>query len=106
MKAMTGVRLNRFLASSAIALLLCTGGTAFAGSAGGRDTSAATETTSSVSDQPAAASDIVTDPATEVAPGSAAESMPVEPSPADAAETADQPATAKPGAASGGDEVP
>jgi L,D-transpeptidase YcbB len=119
---MTGVRLDRFLASTAIALLLCAGGTAFAGS---QDTPAATETTSSISDQPAAASDTTANPAMEAAPGSAAESMPGEPSSANATEPADQPATAaeqpaakvpstaenppaspKPAAASGGDEVP
>jgi len=119
---MTGVRLNRFLASSAIALLLCAGGSAFAGSSTDQDTPAATETTSSVSDQPGTA----TDPAIDAAPGAAAESMPGERSPANAAEPVDQPATAaeqpaepkvpttaenppatpKPAAASGGDEVP
>src|SRR5580658_5845282 len=119
---MTGVRLDRFFASTAIALLLCAGGTAFAGSSGDQDTSAATETTSSVSDQPAAASD----PAMEAAPAPAADAIPGESSPASAAEPADQPATAaeqpgepkvpsaaetppaapKPAAASGGDEVP
>src|SRR5580700_6759547 len=87
---MTGVRLDRFFASTAIALLLCAGGTAFAGSSGDQDTSAATETTSSVSDQPAAASD----PAMEAAPAPAADAIPGESSPASAAEPADQPATA------------
>jgi L,D-transpeptidase YcbB len=119
---MTGVRLDRFLASTAIALLLCAGGTAFAGSSGDQDTPAATETTSSVSDQPAPASD----PAMEAAPASAADASPSESSAATAAEPADQPATTaeqpaepkvpsaaenppagpKPAAASGGDEVP
>jgi murein L,D-transpeptidase YcbB/YkuD len=119
---MTGVRLDRFLASTAIALLLCAGGTAFAGSSGDQETPAATETTSSVSDQPAPASD----PAMEAAPASAADASPSESSAATAAEPADQPATTaeqpaepkvpsaaenppagpKPAAASGGDEVP
>lgn len=70
---MTGVRLDRFLASTAIALLLCAGGAAWAGSSSG-DQDAATETTSSVSDQPAAvSSDTATDPATEAAPAPPAE---------------------------------
>src|ERR1700733_4075500 len=119
---MTGVRLDRFFALTAIALLLCAGGTAFAGSSGDQDTSAATETTSSVSDQPAAASD----PAMEAAPAPAADAIPGAPAPAGPPDPAAPPATAaeqpgepkvpsaaetppaapKPAAASGGDEVP
>ena len=123
---MTGVRFDRFFASTAIAVLLCAGGTAFAGSSGDQDTSAPTETTSSVSDQPAAATDTAADPAMQATPVSAADAIPSEPPPANAAEPAEQPATAaeqpalpkvpstaetspaspKPPAASGGDEVP
>jgi L,D-transpeptidase YcbB len=121
---MTGVRLDRFLASTAIALLLCAGGTAFAGS-GDQDT--ATDTTSSVAGQPAIPSDTAADPAMQAAPASAADSTASDPVPANAAEPSDQPATAAeqpgtqpkvpstaetppanptPAAASGGDEVP
>ena len=121
------VRLDRFLASTAIALLLCAGSAAWAGSSGDQDTPAATETTSPVADQPAASSEVVADPATDAAPASAAESTSAIPSSSTAAEPADQPATAaeqpaepkapttadtppadaKPAAAiGGGDEVP
>jgi murein L,D-transpeptidase YcbB/YkuD len=121
---MTGVRLDRFLASTAIALLLCAGGTAFAGS-GDQDT--ATDTTSSVAGQPASPSDTAADPAMQAAPAPAADSTVSDPAPANAAELSDQPATAAeqpgtqpkvpstaetppanptPAAASGGDEVP
>ncbi|HEY1746593.1 MAG TPA: L,D-transpeptidase family protein [Xanthobacteraceae bacterium] len=123
---MTGVRLDRFLASTAIALLLCAGGAAWAGSSSG-DQDAATETTSSVSDQPAAvSSDTATDPATEAAPAPPAESTSAIPSQAKTTEPADEPAAATeqpaepkapaiadtppahatPAAANGGDEVP
>jgi L,D-transpeptidase YcbB len=124
---MTGVRLDRFLASTAIALTLCAGGAALAGSSSDQDNPAATETTSAVSDQAApATSDTVADPAAEAAPAPAAESTSAIPSPSTAAEPSNQPATtaeqpakpdapatadtppahATPAAASGGDEVP
>ncbi len=124
---MKGVRLDRFLASTAIALLLCASGAAWAGSSADQDTPAATETTSPVADQPAASSEVVADPTTDAAPASAAESTSAIPSSSTAAEPADQPATAaeqpaepkaptiadtppadaKPAAAiGGGDEVP
>ena len=70
---MKGVRLDRFLASTAIALFLCAGGAAWAGSSGDQDTPAATETTSPDADQAAASSEVVADPATDAAPASAAE---------------------------------
>ncbi len=119
------VRLDRFLASTAIALLLCAGSAAWAESSGEQDTPAATETIPSVSDEPAASADTATMPATDTAPGSD-ESTSTFQSPAMSAEPANEPATAaeqpaqpkapaaadtpanpKPAAASGGgDEVP
>jgi L,D-transpeptidase YcbB len=119
------VRLDRFLASTAIALLLCAGSAAWAESSGEQDTPAATETIPSVSDEPAASADTATMPATNTAPGSD-ESTSTLQSPAMSAEPANEPATAaeqpaqpkapaaadtpanpKPAAASGGgDEVP
>ena len=90
---MTGVRLDRFLASTAIALLLCAGGTAVAGS-GDQDTPTATDNTSSVAGQPAIPPDTAADPAMQAAPASAADSTASDPAPANAAEPSDQPATA------------
>jgi L,D-transpeptidase YcbB len=124
-KQMKVVRLDRFLASTAIALLLCAGSAAWAESSGDQDTPAATETIPSVSDEPAASADTAAMPATDTAPGSdeststlQSPAMSAEPAnePATAAEqpaqhkaptAADTPASPKPAAASGGgDEVP
>jgi L,D-transpeptidase YcbB len=123
---MTGFRLDRFLASTAVALLLCAGSAAWAESSGDQESPAATEAAPSTSDQPAASSDTVPEAATDTAPAASEETSTL-PSPATAAEPADQPVTAteqpvepkapttadtpaanrKPAAASGGDdEVP
>jgi len=102
---MASIRLDRFLASTAIALFLCAGGTALAEPpADAQAAAAAAETPSTTSDpaansdqsaQPAMSSpDTAAAPTTDTAPASAAEPAASTTSPTTAAEPTDQPAAA------------
>ena len=132
---MASIRLDRLLASTALALLLCAGGPAIAEPASnGQGAAAVTETPATASDPTANSSesgqlaapspDTAVSPASDAAPASVAEPAGNAPSPATAAEPAKEPAAAsapeqptpaaaeapssnpQPATASGGDEVP
>jgi L,D-transpeptidase YcbB len=110
---MASIRLDRFLASTALALLLCAGGPALAeppsdgqGAAAVTETSATASNPAENSDEPGQSAepsaDTAASPALDTAPASAAE-----PAERRAPAAAEAPSSnSKPATASGGDEVP